>query len=97
MAIASRVTTTTVLHQDNEGDELLDAAEAKQFCILAAGLLWLAHCTRQDIAFAVHQITRRTHIHRVADMRLGTRVSCYLIGTTSVKLCIGFQYSLLKC
>jgi hypothetical protein len=47
------------LHEDPACDELLDEILAKQFRTLAAGggLLWIARCTRPDIAFAVHQMT----------------------------------------
>ena len=58
----------------------------KAFRTLAGGLLWLARCTRPDIAFTVHQMTRRTYTPRVADMRLGKRVLRYLVGTASAKL-----------
>ncbi len=57
----------------------------KAFRTLAGGLLWLARCTRPDIAFAVHQMTRRTRAPRVADMRPGKRVLRYLVGTASTK------------
>ena len=86
MANANPVSTPTVLQQDSEGEELLDPAQLKAFRTLAGGLLWLSRCTRPDIAFAVHQMTRRTHAPRVADMRLGKRVLRYLVGTVSAKL-----------
>jgi hypothetical protein len=86
MTNANPLTTPTVLHQDPGGEEPLNASEHKQFRTLAGGLLWLARCTRPDIAFAVHQMTRRTHAPRVSDMRLGKRVLRYLLGTTTMKL-----------
>ncbi len=59
MTNTSPVSTQTLLHKDNEGDELLDAFQIQQFRTLARGLLWLARCTRPDIAIAIHQMTRR--------------------------------------
>ncbi len=64
----------------------MNAFEIKQFRTLAGGLLWLARCTRPDIVFAVHQLTRRTHEPRAADLRLGKRVLRYLHGTATMKL-----------
>jgi hypothetical protein len=75
-----------MLHQDPGGEEPLTASETKQFRTLAGGLLWIARCTRPDIAFAVHQMTRRTHAPRAADMSLGKRVLRYLLGTAAMKL-----------
>jgi hypothetical protein len=86
MTKASPVSTPTVLHQDSEGDELLDPIQVRAFRTVAGGLLWLARCTRPDIAFAVHQMTRRIHAPRAADMRLGIRVLRYLVDTVSAKL-----------
>jgi hypothetical protein len=86
LANANLLTTPTTLHQDPGGEESLNAFETKQFRLLAGGLLWLARCTRLDIAFAVHQMTRRTHAPRTADLRLGKRVLRYLLGTATMKL-----------
>jgi hypothetical protein len=83
---ANPLTTPTMLNQEPNGDEPLQASEVKQFRTLASGLLWLARCTRPDIAFAVHQITRRTHAPRASDMRLGKRILRYLLGTATMKL-----------
>ncbi len=58
---ATPLTTPTMLNQDPGGEELLSASDIKQFRTLAGSLLWLARCTRPDIAFAVHMMTRRTH------------------------------------
>uniref|UniRef100_A0AAV1USB9 Reverse transcriptase Ty1/copia-type domain-containing protein n=1 Tax=Peronospora matthiolae TaxID=2874970 RepID=A0AAV1USB9_9STRA len=51
-----------------EGDaELLGTPSAqlgptgRQFQSLVGSLLWVARCTRPDIAFAVHKVTRRAH------------------------------------
>jgi hypothetical protein len=86
MSSANPLTTPTVLHEDLGGEDLLNAVDAKRFRTLAGGLLWLARCTRPDIAFAVHQMTRRTYAPRHADLRLGKRVLRYLIGTAAMKL-----------
>jgi hypothetical protein len=86
MTTTTPVTTPIALSPDTGGEELLDASQTKRFRTLAGGLLWLARCTRQDIAFAVHQMTRRTHAPRLADLRLGKRVLRYLLGTATMKL-----------
>ncbi len=74
------------MHEANESEELLEGAQWKVFHTLADSLLWLVRCTRYDIAFAVPQLTCRTHAPRVADMQLGKRILCYLVGTASIKL-----------
>jgi hypothetical protein len=43
-----------------EDVNLLSAQETSLFRTMAGALLWIARCTRPDIAFAVHQMTRRT-------------------------------------
>ncbi|POM68328.1 Integrase catalytic core protein [Phytophthora palmivora] len=53
---------------------------------LVGSLLWIARCTKPDIAFAVHKATRRTHAPTVADWKLVKRVLRYLAGTKSLKL-----------
>ncbi len=83
---ANPLTTLSVLHQDPGGEEPLSASDTKQFRTLAGGLLWLARCTRPDITFAMHQLTRRTHAPRVNDLRFGKRVLRYLIDTAAMKL-----------
>jgi hypothetical protein len=86
LANANPLTTPTMLQQDPGGEEPLNAIETKQFHTLAGGLLWLARCTCPDIAFAVHQMTRRTHAPQAANLRLGKRVLRYLLGTATLKL-----------
>jgi hypothetical protein len=88
---ATPLATPAMLHQDPGGDEPLSAEDTKQFRTLAGGLLWLARCTRPDIAFAVHQLTRHTHAPRVSDMRLGKRVLRYLLGTSTMKLHVQYD------
>nr|CCA27628.1 hypothetical protein ALNC14_137720 [Albugo laibachii Nc14] len=43
----------------------------KKFQSLAGSLLWSARCTRPDIGYAVHKLTRRTHAPTTADWVLG--------------------------
>ncbi|GMG17047.1 unnamed protein product [Phytophthora fragariaefolia] len=62
------------------------AAIVTTFQSLVGSLLWIARCTRPDIAFAVHKATRRTHAPTVADWKLAKRVLRYLAGTRSLKL-----------
>jgi hypothetical protein len=86
MAKAAPVTTPACLSTVPDQEELLSSTETKSFRTLAGGLLWLARCTRPDIAFAVHQLTRRTHSPRTTDQALGKRILRYLAGTASTKL-----------
>jgi hypothetical protein len=53
---------------------------------LAGTLLWITRCTRPDIAYAVHKMTRRTHAPRVCDLKMGKRILRYLAGTNTYKL-----------
>uniref|UniRef100_A0AAV1TTK9 Reverse transcriptase Ty1/copia-type domain-containing protein n=1 Tax=Peronospora matthiolae TaxID=2874970 RepID=A0AAV1TTK9_9STRA len=76
-----------------EGDaELLGTPSAKlgptvrQFQSLVGSLLWVARCTRPDIAFAVHKVTRRAHAPRLADWKLAKRIARYLKGTAALKI-----------
>ncbi|OWZ18804.1 Pol Polyprotein [Phytophthora megakarya] len=48
------------------------------FQSLVGSLLWIARCTRPDIAFAAHRVTRRTHAPRVNDWRLAKKIARYL-------------------
>jgi hypothetical protein len=64
-----------------EDMDLLQPAEASLYRTLAGALLWIARCTRPDISFAVHQMTRRTHAPRLSDFKLGKRILRYLAGT----------------
>lgn len=62
------------------------AVTVRTFQSLVGSLLWIAHCTRPDTAFAVHKATRRTHAPTVTDWKLAKRVLRYLAGTKSLKL-----------
>jgi hypothetical protein len=65
---------------------LLSAQETSLFRTMAGALLWIARCTRPDIAFAVHQMTHRTHAPRMCDFKMGKRILRYLAGTSEYRL-----------
>uniref|UniRef100_A0AAV1T842 Polyprotein n=1 Tax=Peronospora matthiolae TaxID=2874970 RepID=A0AAV1T842_9STRA len=58
----------------------------KSFQSLVGSLLWIARCTRPDVAFAVHKATRQTHAPRLKDWKLAKRIARYLKGTTALKM-----------
>ncbi|GMF59484.1 unnamed protein product [Phytophthora fragariaefolia] len=77
------------------GDLLLGKGEGTAACptvalfpSLVGTLLWIARCTRPDIAFAVHRVTRRTHAPREGDWRRAKRIARYLKGTIDLKFCM---------
>ncbi|KAE8889350.1 hypothetical protein PF007_g14784 [Phytophthora fragariae] len=80
-------------HENDVDGELLpnDGAGSPQrptvqtFQSLVGSLLWIARCTRPDIAYAVHRVTRRTHEPRVSDWRLAKKIARYLKGTVDTK------------
>ncbi|KAE8991914.1 hypothetical protein PR002_g20704 [Phytophthora rubi] len=80
-------------HENDVDGELLpnDGAGSPQrptvqtFQSLVGSLLWVARCTRPDIAYAVHRVTRRTHEPRVSDWRLAKKIARYLKGTVDTK------------
>ena len=61
----------------------------KSFQSLVGSLLWIARCSRPDIAFAVLRATRRSHAPSEYDMKLARRILRYLAGTTGMKLYMG--------
>ena len=76
--LANPTRTPTGEDQDGEGEgDLLPGGSggtAKQptiatFQSLIGSLLWIARCTRPDIAFAVHRASRRSHAPRECDWR----------------------------
>jgi len=69
-----------------EDMNLLNASDASLFRTLAGALLWIARCTRPDISFAVHHMTRKTHAPRICDLKSGKRILRYLLGTSEYKL-----------
>jgi hypothetical protein len=58
----------------------------RDFQSLAGSLLWVARCTRPDIVFAVHCITRKTHAPTTKDYQVAKRIMRYLKGTKTEKL-----------
>jgi hypothetical protein len=58
----------------SEDVNLLSTQETSLFRTMAGALVWIARCTRPDIAFAVHQMTRRTHAPRMCDLKMGKRI-----------------------
>ena len=61
-------------------------ATINAFQSIVGSLLWVARCSRPDIAFAVHKATRQTHAPRVLDWKLAKRVARYLKSTATLKL-----------
>ena len=57
----------------------------RTFQSLVGSLLWVARCTRPDIAFAVHKATRQIHQSRLHDLKLAKRIAPYLKGTRILK------------
>uniref|UniRef100_H3GKF0 Integrase catalytic domain-containing protein n=1 Tax=Phytophthora ramorum TaxID=164328 RepID=H3GKF0_PHYRM len=77
--------------RDAEGEKLPvagsdDVVTAKKFQSLVGSIMWIARCTRPDIAFAVHKTSRRTHNPTMNDWKLATRVLRYLGGTKELRL-----------
>uniref|UniRef100_A0AAV1T9G7 Uncharacterized protein n=1 Tax=Peronospora matthiolae TaxID=2874970 RepID=A0AAV1T9G7_9STRA len=62
------------------------APTIKTFRSFVGSLLWIARCTRPDIAFAVHKATRQTHQPRLHDLKLAKRIARYLKRTQDYKL-----------
>lgn len=50
----------------------------QNFQSLVGSLLWISRCTRPDIAFAVHRVTRRSHAPSEGDWRLAKEIAKYL-------------------
>lgn len=60
-------------------------ATINAFQSLVGSLLWVARCSRPDIAFAVHKATRQTHAPQVLDWKLAKCVVWYLKGKATLK------------
>lgn len=69
-----------------EGDSAIDQPSVQQFESLVGSLQWIAQCTRLDITFAVHRVTRRTHAPTLQDWKLAKKIPQYLSGTKDLKL-----------
>uniref|UniRef100_A0AAV1U228 Polyprotein n=1 Tax=Peronospora matthiolae TaxID=2874970 RepID=A0AAV1U228_9STRA len=54
------------------------------FQSLVGSLLWISRCTRPDIVFAVHRVTRRSHAPSEGDWRLAKKIVKYLKGTKKI-------------
>jgi hypothetical protein len=57
-----------------------------RFISIVGGLLWIARCTRLDILFAVHAVTRKTHAPNEKDLAMAKQIMRYLRGTSGLKL-----------
>jgi hypothetical protein len=53
----------------------------RDFQSLAGSLLWVARCTRPDILFAVHCITRKTNAPTVQDYQIAKKILRFLKGS----------------
>jgi hypothetical protein len=53
---------------------------------IVGSLLWIARCTRPDIMFAVHAVTRKTHAPSEKDLKIAKQIMRYLKGTKDLKL-----------
>nr|CCA18616.1 PREDICTED: similar to pol polyprotein putative [Albugo laibachii Nc14]CCA20572.1 PREDICTED: similar to pol polyprotein putative [Albugo laibachii Nc14] len=58
----------------------------KDFQSLVGSLLWVSRCTRPEITFAVHRVTRRSQAPTMQDYQLAKRIARYLKGTKGLKL-----------
>ncbi|OWZ16562.1 Pol Polyprotein [Phytophthora megakarya] len=67
----------------NDGAGRSERPTVQTFPSLVGSLLWIARCTRPDIAYAVHQVTRRTHAPHMSDWRMAKKIDRYLKGTLS--------------
>jgi hypothetical protein len=48
--------------------------------------MWIARCTRPDVMFAVHAVTRKTHAPSEKDLKIAKQIMRYLRGTRGLKL-----------
>jgi hypothetical protein len=85
---------------DMASEELLptsgsdNVVTVRKFQSLVGSLMWVARCTRPDIAFAVHKASRRTHNPTMSDWKLGKRIARYLAGSKSLRLSMKGQGAL---
>uniref|UniRef100_A0AAV1T462 Reverse transcriptase Ty1/copia-type domain-containing protein n=1 Tax=Peronospora matthiolae TaxID=2874970 RepID=A0AAV1T462_9STRA len=66
------------------------------FQSLVGSLLWTSRCTRPDIAFAVHRVTRRSHAPSEGDWRLAKKIAKYLKSTKKLKFMMEGDKNLMK-
>jgi hypothetical protein len=69
--------------------EPLPDADASTYRALVGGLLYLANCTRPDLAFAVGVLARFMSAPTAAHWEAGKHVLRYLRGTAGLGLCFG--------
>ncbi|KAE8998590.1 hypothetical protein PR002_g18698 [Phytophthora rubi] len=85
---------------DEASDELLPTSggdgvvAVRKFQSLVGSVMWVARCTRPDIAYTVHKASRRTHSPTMSDWKLGKRIARYLAGTKSLRLSMKGQGAL---
>ncbi|EGZ24091.1 hypothetical protein PHYSODRAFT_408582, partial [Phytophthora sojae] len=51
----------------NKGTGSPERPTVQTFQSLIGGLLWIARCTRSDIAYTMYRVTRRAHAPNVSD------------------------------
>ncbi len=71
------------------GGDVLDAATAKVYRAVVGSLLYLASCTRPDLAYAVSQLTRHMSSPTKEDMAAAKHALRYLAGTSSLAITYG--------
>jgi hypothetical protein len=73
----------------SKGAGTAEKPTTKSFQSLIGSLLWIARCSRPDIAYAVHRATRQSHAPTTQDMKIARRILRYLAGTAAAKLHMG--------
>uniref|UniRef100_A0AAV1VDP0 Reverse transcriptase Ty1/copia-type domain-containing protein n=1 Tax=Peronospora matthiolae TaxID=2874970 RepID=A0AAV1VDP0_9STRA len=66
------------------------------FQSIVGSLLWLSRCTRPEISFAVHRVTRRSHAPSEGDWRLAKKIAKYLKGTKKLDFVMKGDKDLMK-
>ena len=69
----------TVITEKDE--ELLSPEDVTKYQQITGSLLYVSICTRADLLYAVHMLTRRMSSPRVLDMRRAKKAVAYLMGT----------------
>ena len=64
-----------------EEESLLSAKDKSVFQQITGSLLYLAICTRRDLLYSVHLLTRRMSNPRVLDLQRARKVLSYLLHT----------------
>ena len=88
MSDARRVDTPigTSYQSEQEGSPLLTTNKSEfvnvtNYQRMVGSILWIYRCTRPDIGFAVHRLTRKSSAPTLSDWNLGKRTIKYLIST----------------